>query len=346
MGVGARAMGLGGAVVASTSDVHSIYWNPAGLVEAGSLQVAIGRQINARLVGMSFAGVSCSPGIFSVRGLKAALGLSWMTRLHVRAKGRFKPEDLESVLLKFTLPGLPDDFDGTINSKTRDYRLGLALSPRLNPRWSFGVTVGWVDCRTTFCGVTAEDPGNVIVGSTDATALSLNLGAKLFLTENLTFGTNMKDLDTGLDVITVITDQDGTREESNTSEFPRDLTFGFLWARRTEAGSGTLELEVDYQTLFGEYGTSSLDFKVIRGGLQKIGENYSYRIGLLIPLAIKSEFTGDVKDEMPLPFSVTLGLARRWHNLSVDLALYPHPVMSYARDRLYPGLNLSVGWGG
>ncbi len=38
-GVGARALGLGGAYVAACEDVTSIYWNPAGLASMGVLQI-------------------------------------------------------------------------------------------------------------------------------------------------------------------------------------------------------------------------------------------------------------------------------------------------------------------
>ncbi|MFH1766261.1 MAG: hypothetical protein ABIF09_18920, partial [Gemmatimonadota bacterium] len=151
MGVGGRAMALGGAVVAGTGDVYSTYWNPAGLVEADGVQLSVARQLNAELVDVNFAGLVLNLDGMNVGGIKTAVALSWITRLHVKAEGHFGPEDLETVFLRFALPGLPDDFDGKIESKTRDYRLSLSLSPVSDRRWSLGATVSRVDCRTDFC---------------------------------------------------------------------------------------------------------------------------------------------------------------------------------------------------
>ena len=339
MGVGARAMGLGGAVVARTDDVYSVYWNPAGLVEADAFQISAARQLNGDLIDVNFAGLVLNTDRLRVGGMKAALALSWITRLHVEAEGHFGPQDLETVFLRFALPGLPDDFDGHIESKTKDYRFSLALTPVSDPRWSFGATVSRVDCRTDFCGVTADDPGNYKVASTDATTIAVNLGAKLFLSERLSLGINLKDVDTRLDVEVTVTDQDGTTQESFVSRFPRDLTLGLLWKQKND-----LDLEVDYQTIFGEYGASNLDFRMFRAGVEKTVDALSYRIGLLVPLKIESESTGDVRDQMPLPFSITLGAGWHAERLMVDLALYAHPVMSYERERIFPAADLSVAY--
>ena len=175
MGVGARAMALGGAVVARTDDVYSVYWNPAGLVEADAFQISAARQLNADLIAVNFAGLVLNADRLRAGGMKAALALSWMTRLHVEAEGHFGPQDLETVFLRFALPSLPDDFDGHIESKTRDFRLSLALSPGSAPRWSLGATVSRIHCRTDFCGGTADDPGNHKVASTDATLRVVSL---------------------------------------------------------------------------------------------------------------------------------------------------------------------------
>lgn len=323
--------------MAGIQDVYSAYWNPAGLVEGDADQFSAARQLNADLIPVNFAGVAFNPSGRRVGGLKAAVALSWITRLHVEANGHFGPDDLETVFLRFALPSLPDDFDGRIESKTRDYRLSLAVSPGSDRGWSLGATLSRVDCRTHFCGVTAEDPGNYTVASTNATAFAVNLGAKLFLNDRLSLGANLKDADTRLDVEVTVTDGEGTRTERFVSRFPKDLTLGFLWKREND-----LRFEVHYQTVFGTYGSSDLDFRVFRGGLEKVGEAISLSFGLLLPTKIESESTGDVRDEMPLPFSVTVGAGWRTEHLMFDLALYPHPLMSYGRGRVYPAADLSV----
>ena len=39
-GIGARAMGMGGAFVAVSDDASGLYWNPAGLVGAQRLEIS------------------------------------------------------------------------------------------------------------------------------------------------------------------------------------------------------------------------------------------------------------------------------------------------------------------
>ena len=58
MGVGAKAIGLGGAVCAGTKSPYSIYWNPAGLAEINESQISISGQPNAKFLPVNFAGVA------------------------------------------------------------------------------------------------------------------------------------------------------------------------------------------------------------------------------------------------------------------------------------------------
>lgn len=45
--VGARAVGMGGAGVAVTSDAYATYWNPAGLVMSKTIDIRVGLSIQA-----------------------------------------------------------------------------------------------------------------------------------------------------------------------------------------------------------------------------------------------------------------------------------------------------------
>lgn len=52
IGVGARAMGMGNAVVSSTNDIYSAYWNPAGLLQT-TTQLEIGFMHNEQFAGIA-----------------------------------------------------------------------------------------------------------------------------------------------------------------------------------------------------------------------------------------------------------------------------------------------------
>jgi hypothetical protein len=59
VGVGARALGMGGAYAAVTQDVTSIYWNPAGLVNMTSFQLhGMHAERFAGIVSWDFAGIA------------------------------------------------------------------------------------------------------------------------------------------------------------------------------------------------------------------------------------------------------------------------------------------------
>ena len=60
IGVGARAMGMGGAVVSSTNDIYSAYWNPAGLLQTSN-KLELGFMHNEQFAGIAkhdFMGLS------------------------------------------------------------------------------------------------------------------------------------------------------------------------------------------------------------------------------------------------------------------------------------------------
>ena len=61
-GVGARAMGMGGAFVAVADDVNAAYWNPAGLIQSASVCVGgtYESRFNGLVEGQSIAGTLSS----------------------------------------------------------------------------------------------------------------------------------------------------------------------------------------------------------------------------------------------------------------------------------------------
>ena len=231
MGIGAAAIARSGAVTASTSDIYSMYWNPAGLAQMGGNQVTLSGQLDAELTGINFAALAFNNKWLRFGRYQAAIGIARLNLLHVKASGAYGPDDFESIFLRYALPGLPDDFDGDIESKTRDSRITIAISPADDARWSLGINIGEIHCKTSFCGVFATDPGNFTVASTDAKATTVGIGGKYKLNDNLTLGVNIKDIDTDLDVETITTDQNGTTIERFTTGFPLSITIAALWQR-------------------------------------------------------------------------------------------------------------------
>jgi hypothetical protein len=338
MGVGAEAIALAGAVSARTKSIYSVYWNPAGLVEMEESQVSISGMLNSKILPVNFAGVAVTGQWLNFAGFKTAVALSWIPRLHVQASGAYSANDLESMFLRFAMPDLPEDFDGVIESKTKDYRLSMAITPDTNPGWSFGLTVSRIECGTRFCGVTADDPGNYKIKSTNATAFAVNVGAKYFYSEALTFGFNLKDVNTKLNVGIKTTNQDGSTEfKVIKTVFPRDLTFGALWRCNPD-----FSIALDYQMLFGSYGTYKMDFHIVRAGAEYTHGPLHYRLGLIVPLRLKTDRIVDYRNKLPFPVAPTIGIG--WSNkyFNLDVAVYGQPLMSAQRKRPYPAIDVSL----
>lgn len=338
MGVGAEAIGLGGAVCAGTKSLYSIYWNPAGLAELDENQLSISGQPNAKALPINFAGIALSGEWLRFGGLKSAIGFAWIPRLHVTASGAYTADDFESLFLRFALPDLPGSFSGNIRSKTKDFRLSWALMPENNPRWSLGLTIARIDCGTSFCGVKATDPGQYVTESTKATAYAVNVGGKYFYSKDLTFGFNLKDVNTKLDVAIKTTYQDGSVSNRIVkTAFPRDLTVGAFWQY-----SPNLNLSLDYQTQYGQYGTYKMNFQILRAGAEYLHKRFRYRFGMIAPVTLQASEIGDYRRKLPFPVMPTIGMGWNGQFVNVDAALYTQPVMSAQRNKAYLAVDISV----
>jgi len=336
MGVGGRDIALGGAVVASTGDAYSSYWNPAGLAELGESQLAFSRQIDGTLDPLSFVGIAVSRPQLKAGRYKVVFAYAWIPRLHVKAAGNFSADEFESTFTQYALPGLPADFDGNIESKTREHRFSMAISPGNASSWSIGASLGRVDCGTSFCGTFAEDPGNYTIASAGATAISFGLGAKYHLNERLSLAFNISDPATHLRVETNVTDANGTERKVFNTAFPTNVTAGLFWRYRDG-----LNISADIQRIWGNYGDKAVDFRILRGGVEaKAGDIY-YRFGVILPWALKTTVK-DFADDLPFPFVPTAGIGRSFRIADVSFAVYPNAVMSTSKNRAVTSADLSV----
>ena len=136
MGIGARAIGLGGAFVSIADDPSAVYWNPAGLTDINQFQVFVSAEApNA----FSTASVIYSPKVSFLQDIDFTLGVSYIRRLRFRGdSGAGDWSGYPSHLLDLSMVDVGEDFSGKINSKTCDTRISLAFSPPQNKKLSFG----------------------------------------------------------------------------------------------------------------------------------------------------------------------------------------------------------------
>ncbi|MBU1659217.1 hypothetical protein KKG72_09230 [bacterium] len=336
MGVGAKEIARGGAAVAKTNDIYSIFWNPAGLSEITAGEMSLSTQADGDLSRINFFGIAYAFPLEEI-GIKISFAFAYIPRLYMKASGEFRESDFESVFLRYTLPGLSGNFDGKIDSKTDDLRVALAVSPLKNRFWSLGFSIASVNCATTFGGVTMEDPTNFQSVSTIARAVSFGIGAKYYANESLTFGLNIKNIDSTLTVAVDRIDKSGYTHNSYEVEFPIDLTFGANWKL-----NDVMDLAMDYQQVYGAYGDYNIDFRTLRMGTSIDDDSLSYHVGAIIPLKLASDKLEQINLRIPLAPTAGMG----WHNDTVDVsfAFYFHPIISHQKGSPSPSLDVTVGY--
>lgn len=334
-GIGARYIALGGSGVAISDDVYAAYYNPAGLAEIEDVQISVSRQLNADLRSINFLGIAGRLPIPSRWGFKATLAGVYYPRIHARASGAFKSSEIESVFLRYLLPGMPGDFDGKINSKTKVYRLAFSLAPAETDTWSVGVNIDRIDCKTNFCGTHATSNGYTAI-STGAVADSFGLSFRYRPMTTLVLAGTITDLGADLNVDIDTTDSAGTRHETHQVAFPKKVTLGAAYDY-----SPSTRLTAEYEILNGNYGKQSMNIQNLRFGAEHNFDNsLSVRFGLMAMLKATAENVEKI--DPPFPVAPTLGVGWRGKHLQVDLGVYAHPLMSLHEDDFAPAADLSL----
>lgn len=337
MGVGPENMALASAVVARSDDAYASFWNPAGLSELDGTHIALAKQWDSELQPINFFGIASSSSLLQGVGLRSTFAFAFIPRLHIKASGHYREDEFESIFTRYALPGLPAEFDGNIESKTKDYRFALGMSALENPRWRFGMGISYIECATSFCGVFAEDPGNYTIASGNATAWAVHLGGKYHYSDDLTLAISLKDVNTELDIEVVRTDSSGTSHNTYTTRLPRDLTIAVAMNSRPNG-----KISSDLQYIFGKYGNYSVDFLIWRTGLEIVKGDWHYRGGIMAPLIMESDGIEDI--DLPFPFAPTAGVGWKMGGFSADAVLYIHPLISYQRNKPYPAMDFSLSY--
>jgi hypothetical protein len=265
---------------------------------------------------------------------KIVVAFSYIPRLFIKANGAFQKDELESILLRFSLPGLENDFKGDVASKTYDYR--MAIATKFN-RWNIGASIGEIKCKTIFEGVLQEEPNNYQTIVTNAKGIGIDIGAQYLYNENLKIGATLKHLDAKLDVKTVTTDNNGETSKIYTIPFPTEINIGFDYRY-----SNVSNFLFSYQNLFGKYGGYDIDFQLLKIANSFKSGDFKYNAGLISVLKLESPQIEKI--DLPLPMFPTTGLEWQKNALKMDLVFYVHPIMSYHTKTIQPAVDISLSY--
>jgi hypothetical protein len=192
IGVGGRALGMGGAFVALANDVTAGYWNPAGLSKITYTEITLMHDERfAGLVNYDYGAVAFPSGT------KASIGLS---------------------VIRLGVDGIPDTRDALVDASTADLQKIYDIfnpNARVDPsRVTYFNSADWA-FYLTYAKQMSEDfsyGANLKVirrdmGGNSATGIGFDLGGRMLVMERLALGANLQDITT-----TLIAWDTGTKE--------------------------------------------------------------------------------------------------------------------------------------
>ena len=185
IGVGARALGLGGAYVGTADDSTAVYWNPAGLPKIKHIEVAAIQQ--GRQYGSSGLNEVGSQYFFMSGGMSVpkigTFGAAIM---------RFGVDAIPQVSSTLGPNGEPV-IDGYF--KTQDLALLGSYGVKFNPSFSGGLTLKYLTGGTSGLKQTSSVMGDASSSYYGADlGLMVDFGGMTPNLQGLTFGLNVQDL--------------------------------------------------------------------------------------------------------------------------------------------------------
>lgn len=335
--VGARHIAMGGTGTATANDPYAVFYNPARLVSITDIVVSGTRQLDATLQPVTFIGAAVPLDFFDAYGFDVTLGVARYNRVHARSSGAFGANEPESIFLRYLLPGISGTFDGDIDSKTLVNRFAVGLSHEAIPGLSIGANVDWIDCKTETCGVHGTSNG-VESRSVHATALSFGVGASYEVNDKLTLAVAFTDINTVLDVDVVTTDDAGTRPGFFRAQLPKKLNIEAAYQLNDR-----LLVAAGYQKFWGTYGNYSLNFETVMAGVEWRQNDWLTLRGGALGLIDLSASNG-LSLNVPFRVAPTAGVGVNWGNMSADLGVYVHPIMTLHAHKPSISADLSVSY--
>jgi len=139
MGVGARAIGMGGAYTAVANDPSATFWNPAGLTLLESSQFSFSADLPHDF---SACSLIYKPSFWQLPHSKTAVGLSFINRLRIQGDSGSCPWAGRALqILDLGTIEVGEGFSGSLESQTYDTRLSISFEHPAFPRLSIGVNL-------------------------------------------------------------------------------------------------------------------------------------------------------------------------------------------------------------
>jgi len=186
IGVGGRALGMGGAFVALANDVTAGYWNPAGLslIQYPQLTLMHDERFGS-LINYDYGAIA-----FPV-GVRSSLGFS-LIRLGIDGI-----PDTRNALIDYNGNGVFDnadrlDYDKISYFNSADWAFYFSYAKRSTDKFVYGANVKLIRRE---------------LGENSATGIGFDVGARLKVAERLALGMNLQDITT-----TLIAWDTGTKE--------------------------------------------------------------------------------------------------------------------------------------
>lgn len=310
MGIGARAIGLGGAFVALADDASAIFWNPAGLTQLKQHEIMFMGDMPDEL---SYSALVLKPKGDDENSWHLRLGVAVINRLRYRAEGDWGASGFASHLIELSMINVEPNYVGGIDSKTVDRRFSIAVQ---KGNISLGINAIDFRCLTNFYN---EGQGRIcqLVGYD-----TYDLGALVKFNDTYSMGLMLRNVE----------------EPSK----PKYLTLGF--AKRTKRSN----LMIDGESIYGQYGEVGMRkarFFMLRMGYEKkINEKFTGRIGLIFPLKAWTSTLGNLLANLPPPkFGGSCGFGYTVaKNTNLDIAIFGDPGRSYIQKKLVISATASL----